>query len=241
MSWFFGAGVGFLFGGPLGAMAGGVIEHLATQSTLERRSLNSNSNEEVIFVTNLAAIMTLVAMADGVIDSHEISLIHNFFAEKLGYSGLQINYVDGIIRETERTNPNLTEICRAFKNQSNMETRLLLLDITCQIAAADRKITTEEEKAINIIATYLSIPEEDIEGLKNKYFGRGKEDETPYSILGVAYNASPAEIKRAYRTMAAQYHPDKVAHLGKELIEFANKKFTEINEAYKELRDIRGI
>ena len=57
----------------------------------------------------------------------------------------------------------------------------------------------------------------------------------PYSVLGVGPNASQSEIKKAYRQLAAQYHPDKVMHLGKEFRELAEKRFKEIQKAYQEL------
>jgi curved DNA-binding protein len=54
-----------------------------------------------------------------------------------------------------------------------------------------------------------------------------------YGILGVPSNASDGEIKKAYRKLAMQYHPDR--NSGKE--EWANEKFKEINEAYAVLGD----
>jgi DnaJ-class molecular chaperone len=54
-----------------------------------------------------------------------------------------------------------------------------------------------------------------------------------YGILGVSRNASDEEIKKAYRKLAMQYHPDR--NPGKE--KWANDKFKEINEAYGVLGD----
>jgi DnaJ-domain-containing protein 1 len=57
----------------------------------------------------------------------------------------------------------------------------------------------------------------------------------PYAVLGVSPDAGPEEIRAAYRREIVNYHPDKVAHLGRELQEFAKAKAQEINRAYEEL------
>jgi curved DNA-binding protein len=54
-----------------------------------------------------------------------------------------------------------------------------------------------------------------------------------YSVLGVSRNATDTDIKKAYRKLAMQYHPDR--NPGKE--KWANEKFKEINEAYGVLGD----
>jgi uncharacterized membrane protein YkvA (DUF1232 family) len=59
----------------------------------------------------------------------------------------------------------------------------------------------------------------------------------PYTLLEVSPHASPEEIKAAYRRVAARYHPDKVAHLGKEFQELAHQKFVAIQQAYERLHE----
>lgn len=54
----------------------------------------------------------------------------------------------------------------------------------------------------------------------------------PYEILGIHPGASKEEIQAAYRKIAQQYHPDKVAHLGQEFQDLAREKFVEIQAAY---------
>lgn len=65
--------------------------------------------------------------------------------------------------------------------------------------------------------------------------GGGEQQKDPYSILGVGKNATPEEIKHAYRELANKYHPDKVSHLGEEFREIAHRKFKEIRRAYEQL------
>lgn len=51
------------------------------------------------------------------------------------------------------------------------------------------------------------------------------------AVLGLYEGAKPAEIKKAYRGLAATYHPDRVAHLGPELVELTSEKLKQINAA----------
>lgn len=61
----------------------------------------------------------------------------------------------------------------------------------------------------------------------------------PHDVLGVPPGASQEEIRAAYRSLAARYHPDKVAHLGDEFQAVAEKKFKTIQAAYDTLREER--
>lgn len=54
------------------------------------------------------------------------------------------------------------------------------------------------------------------------------------AVLGVASTATAAEVKRAYLGLVRKYHPDRVADLGDELVALAERKMTEINQAYEE-------
>jgi DnaJ-domain-containing protein 1 len=61
-----------------------------------------------------------------------------------------------------------------------------------------------------------------------------------YTILGVRRGDSFDEIRRAYRDRMKEYHPDKVAGLGAELRELAERKAKEINMAFEELKRTNG-
>lgn len=63
----------------------------------------------------------------------------------------------------------------------------------------------------------------------------GVPEPDPCETLGLRPGADPASIRKAYREMMAQYHPDKVAHLGEELKRTALRKTLEIKKAYERL------
>jgi len=58
-------------------------------------------------------------------------------------------------------------------------------------------------------------------------------------LLGLAREASPEDIRRAYTRLVQQYHPDKVQHLGVEFQQMAERKTKEINEAHALLKNYR--
>lgn len=69
---------------------------------------------------------------------------------------------------------------------------------------------------------------------------RDSRPKTPWEVLGLSPGASSLQIKEAYRNLAAQYHPDKVAHLGEEFQKLAEERFKEIQAAYNALKKEGG-
>lgn len=65
--------------------------------------------------------------------------------------------------------------------------------------------------------------------------------ESSYKILGIEQSATDDEVKKAYRKLATQYHPDKVGYLGDDIKKSAEEKFRKINEAYESIKKERGI
>lgn len=63
---------------------------------------------------------------------------------------------------------------------------------------------------------------------------------SPYEVLEVSPGATTEEVRAAYRRKVQQYHPDKVAELGPEIREVAERRMKEINAAYEELKRRNG-
>ncbi|MBO4409563.1 MAG: DnaJ domain-containing protein, partial [Spirochaetales bacterium] len=79
------------------------------------------------------------------------------------------------------------------------------------------------------------------ESIRRKYNVRGSSK--AYAVLGLTENATEAEIKKAYRKLILEYHPDTIASKGMadEFKEYATKKFREIQEAYETICRERNI
>lgn len=60
----------------------------------------------------------------------------------------------------------------------------------------------------------------------------------PYEVLGVPRSASDDEIKKAYRELSRKYHPD--TYSGNPLSDLAEEKFKEVQDAYREVMDMRS-
>lgn len=73
----------------------------------------------------------------------------------------------------------------------------------------------------------------------NSDFGLSKA----YSVLGLTSQATDEEVKKAYRKLSLEYHPDTVAAKGQnqEYIDYATSKFREVQDAYEQICKNRGI
>ena len=240
MSWLLGAGLGFLRGGPLGAIVGGTVQHVMTKKVrkLIRRGLPGVVDESA-FVTCIVVVMTKIAMVKGHMMPREAEAIYRFFVKNLNYSENDLDSINRVIRETCRVNPDLNPVIQKYKSSAQSRYRSLLLVLSYQIALIEDSLTDEVQEGINELARLLDIAIEEHDRIRQKYSLDVLV--TPFTVLNVVPSASNEEIKKAYWRLASQYHPDKVVHLGEDQVEEAHLKFLEIQEAYQELEKIRVL
>lgn len=240
MSWLVGAGLGFLRGGPLGALVGGAVQYAMTKKVrkLIRRGLPGVIDESA-FVTCIIVVMTKIAMVKGHMAPREVETIYRFFVKNLNYSENDLDSISQVIREACKIDPDLNPVIQKYKSSAQSRYRSLLLVLSYQIALIEDSLNDEVQRGINELAGLLdiSIPEHD--RIRQKYSLDVLV--TPYTLLEVSSDATDDEIKKAYWRMASQYHPDKVVHLGEEQAEAAHLKFLEIQEAYQELEKSRKL
>ena len=114
-----------------------------------------------------------------------------------------------------------------------------VLDGLFHIALADGVITQDELGFLQRVGDIFGFSDREFNRIKIAHIGRAADD--PYLILGVDEDISDADLKRAYRRMAAANHPDRLVARGlpRELIGLSNHKMAMINKAYAEIKKAR--
>lgn len=199
------------------------------------------------FVWLLVNILIHTAKIDGQITRDEVQTIHRFFQNNLRYSQTQMHWVKELIKEATNTNPSLDSLLAEFKSTFAYEPRLILLELVYQVLYTKSDVPENELEIARYIARYLDIPEYDQRTVEAKYrYGQQYSGSTTgydqsakhYATLGLKKGASQEEIKKAYRKLSMQYHPDKVRHLGDEFRAIAEEKMKEINAANDYLKKL---
>lgn len=251
--------IGALLGslaGPMGTILGGVIGHLfdraveeqeawrrleegGAQSRSGRRESGAVSEAQVAFISSLIGLSMAVANADGRVRVSEVRALKAFFRQHFPYGEEDQLLIERIVDETflRREQLDVEALAAYYRAVSSPAGRLLLLRLLFKIAAADRAgIDQAERDMIQRIARLLGVADlRSVEAEFEPAEGRA------YRILGLEPGSSEAQIRSAYRRLAAEHHPDKVANLGEEFTRVAEEKFKAINQAYAELRRQRGF
>ena len=116
--------------------------------------------------------------------------------------------------------------------------KVQLLYFLFGIAKADGTVSTAEIGLLENISNRLGIDHVTFMSVKSMYYD---DIESAYQVLGIDSSASNEEIKKAYRKIAMENHPDKVGHLGEDIRKAAEEKFSRINVAYEKIKKQRGM
>ena len=127
---------------------------------------------------------------------------------------------------------------------------LLFLQIQFSAVAADGVVHENERRKLLHVTHALGLKDVDLDGLEamlgNKSAGTAAPSSSDldgnYAVLGLKASASDAEVKRAYRKLMSQYHPDKFASRGlsENMREVARERVHEVRRAYDAIKEQRG-
>lgn len=259
MSWLgkmIGGTIGFALGGPLGAVAGAAFGHAFVDKKEDaylrsipggrplggQGGLSSNEQAQLIFFTAAFSMLAKLCKIDGQVSQEEVQAIETFMKRdlQLDENGQETakNIFRQAIHSPERFEAFAGQFYLVFRSQPNIIE--LMVDVLLRVSNADGEMSQGEETMILSAARIFHYSDTDYSRLKSKYV---KNTNKYYAILKCDETASNEEIKKKYRTLVTEYHPDKIEAKGlpEEFIKFANDKFKEIQEAYDQIKKERGI
>ncbi|WP_417914612.1 DnaJ domain-containing protein [Candidatus Electronema sp. JM] len=238
---------------PFLAVAAAVALFFGFARTMRKRAEayeRSQTESHNRFVYLLVNILVCIAKADGHFTQSELRTMLSFFQNSLHYNQEQIYWVKQLIKQAKDRQQNLESLLAEFRRDFDGYS-LILLDLIYQIIYTKEPVLEQELHFVRRIAAFLQISPYERQTIENKYrYGSSSYQQRSrtaagaavlserhyYTVLGVDEAADFAAIKKAYRTLSMQYHPDKVAHLGAEFKRAAEEKMKEINAAYDYFR-----
>ena len=248
-----GALLGALFGGFGGLVVGGLIGYAAGQA-LRRFVVGSLQVAQSQLLDSTFSIMGALCKADNVVTRDEINAVEQIFV-MLRLQGESREQAKAAFNRGKQAGFDLDAAVDQFAKISRGRGPLLqlFLQLQCMAVAADGRIDPAEHAMLVRIAQRLGLAEADVSQLEallraamggpSAPGGRPQKDRLAdaYAALGITKDASPAEIKRAYRKLMSQNHPDKLASRGlpESMRPVAEERSREINSAYDLIKSAR--
>jgi DnaJ like chaperone protein len=259
-----GGSIGFMMGGPLGAILGGAIGsnfggggarvHPGARMGMgggygygygagPRTGFNPLQAQQT-FMVALISLAAKVAKADGAVDPAEVKRFDEFLKQNLGMAAEERRVAARIFNEARDSDIPAEEFARQIRQVMGHQPDRLkdLVALLVSVAMADGQYHEKEEALIRRIAVEMGLSSRDYDEAVSIFNPRASVD-TSYTVLGVTREATDAEVKKAYRRLAREYHPDVVANkgMGEDFQKFAAEKMRAVNAAYDAIKEARGF
>lgn len=221
-------------GGILGFLAGAAFESIDGGQSQPIREGGKTTRGD--FMVSLIVLTAAVMKADGKVTRGELDFVKQYLLRAFGKEAA----TDGVrmLRDVLKQQIPIDEVSRQIGQNLDYSSRLQLLHYLFGITGADGTTHRSEVEVIHTISNFMGIGASDFNSIKSMFYN---DTHIAYSILGIDPGATDEEIKKVYRKMAIEYHPDKVAYLGEDVQNKAKEKFQKINEAYESIKKERGF
>lgn len=242
--------LGWITLGPLGGILGfliGAMLDSAADAPPDTQGFSGNTDQgnRNSFLLTMLVLSAYIIRADGRVMHSEMELVRNFLRDNFGEQAkLQGNDILLKILEEEKRQGRegfrrtIRQACFEASQHLDYGGRLQLMNFLVMIAQADGSVDQTEIEALKEVAGWMQVPESEVESML--HLG-GKTTDDDYKVLGVSPQATDEELKKAYRKLALEHHPDRVAKLGDDVRRAAEKKFQEINAARERIWKARGL
>lgn len=270
MSWWgklVGGAFGFMVGGPIGALLGAALGHnfdRGLKSLPDDMGFEAGDRERVqtAFFTTTFSVMGSIAKADGRVSSEEIRMAEAIMAQMSLDADMRKTAIS-LFQQGKSEGFDLDAVLEQFRHECHGRSTLIgmFVEIQLQAAYADGRLDSVEDRILRHICARLGVSELDYRRLERMVraergfaggagdtgAGRGAAPGRPglreaYQVLGIDAKADDAEVKRTYRRLLSQHHPDKLVSKGlpEEMMKLAAQKTHEIRQAYETIREARG-
>ena len=252
------SGIGFW-----GILAGLVIGHVIDSNLSDKRNYQAL---QVLFFHTTFQIMGHLTKSKGQVTSADIQMA-SALMDRMQLHGTARTAAQQAFREGKQENYPLREKLREFRSAcfGRFDLIRMFLEIQIQAAFADGSLHPNERKVLYVIAEELGISRVQFDKFlqmmmsgqqfgggyqgqssthNNQYTGRqGPTIEDACSVLGVSSSDDSLTIKRAYRKLMSEHHPDKLVAKGlpPEMMELAKQKAQAIQAAYDLLKQAKGF
>ncbi|MFC4261101.1 co-chaperone DjlA [Marinobacter lacisalsi] len=246
-----GAAIGYAFGKVPGLFIGGALGAFLL-NRLKKKLVGRLRDMQSGFVESVFAVMGAVSKADGVVTSDEIRMAESMF-ERFHLSPDQRASAKEAFNRGKAPDFDLDAELERFRRVCSGQSALLQMFLQVQVSAvaADGEVHPAEHEMLVRIARGLGLSESLVEQLEatlrgaqaggsNKY-STSQQIDNAYKTLGVSPSASDTEIKRTYRKLMSENHPDKLAGRGlpESMREMAEERTGEISHAYDVIKEAR--
>lgn len=249
--------LGFMFAGPFGALLGLMAGHFFDKGLASNfRMANPEHLQKVQdqFFTTVFSVMGRLAKSDGRISEQEVRQAEHFMNE-MGLTPEHRKQAIALFQKGAEADFVIESVLIDFQQYCAPHPKLshMLLVYLIGMAMADGEVHPAEEQILRQVAQSLNISprafEQLLRQLKAQQRFSGEQPGTvsedaigeAYQALGVAPDNSDKEIKKAYRRLMSQYHPDKLIAEGmpEDMVKMATEKSQEIQSAYELIKKHR--
>ena len=246
---FIGGVIGLLVGGFPGLIVGVGVGYLA-RWILRRALRHGLAKVQSQFLDSTFAVMGALCKADGAVSRDEIKAAEALF-ERLHLSPEQRESAKEAFERGKAPDfaldAEVRKLARLCRGRGPMLQTFLQLQLAA--IAANGVVDPAEHEMLVRVARGLGLSENDVARLESLLRAStsgssGKEQlDDAYAALGVSPAASDAQVKRAYRRLMSENHPDKLASKGlpENMREVAEEKTREIAAAYERIKVARQL
>jgi DnaJ like chaperone protein len=255
LAFFIGGLIGYAFGRLPGFFIGGALAVFLVKR-IKSRVVNRLQEMQSGFVESVFAVMGALCKADGQVTQDEIDMAEAMFM-RFRLNDDQKAAAKAAFNRGKAPDFDLDAELDNFLRNSGRQPAFLqmFLQVQVQAVAADGQVHPAEHEMLVRIARRLGLPESQVDQLeamlRGAYAGQAggtsnystsQQIDDAYKVLGVSSEASDQEIKRAYRKLMSENHPDKLAGRGmpESMREMAEERTREISHAYDVIKEARS-